>query len=75
MFCTLNSQGWHKKVNFGLFTAVTENIAPLSDTVWMMSTLFKNTGKKNKQTRGAREEGKKSISSILNLEPGNLQKP
>lgn len=64
MFCTLNSQGWHKKVNFGLFTAVTENIAPLSDTVWMMSTLFKNTGKKtNKQ--GEQERREKNLFQVF----------
>lgn len=64
MFCTLNSQGWHKKVNFGLFTAVTENIALLSDTVWMMSTLFKNTGKKtNKQ--GEQERREKNLFQVF----------
>lgn len=68
MICKLNSQGWHKKVNFGLFTAVTENIAPLSGTVWMMSTLFKNIGKTNKQTRGTREEKKKIYFKYF--EPG-----
>jgi len=64
VFCTLNSQGWHKKVNFGLFTAVTENIALLSDTVWMMSTLFKNTGKKtNKQ--GEQERREKNLFQVF----------
>lgn len=64
MFCTLNSQGWHKKVNCGVFTAVTENIAPLSGTVWMMSTLFKNTGKKtNKQ--GEQERREKNLFQVF----------
>lgn len=64
MYCKLNSQSWHKKVNFKLFTAVIENIQHLFGTIAMMSTLFKNMGKKENQLGEQGRTKKKSISSF-----------